>query len=82
VETLATGFVVIGDRGPTGGIMNIYVDGRLVKRVNTYSTVRRVRQQLFASDRLAYPTTRALSIVTTGTRLRSRVVVDAIAVLR
>ncbi|MEP7054206.1 MAG: hypothetical protein ABI912_03065 [Actinomycetota bacterium] len=78
----ATGFVVIGTTGPGGGRVDVYVDGRLVRRVNTYSRVLRVRQRLFVSNTLPFADQRLITLVAARSGPRTRVVIDAIAVIR
>ncbi|MEO6715353.1 MAG: hypothetical protein ABIM89_18285 [Mycobacteriales bacterium] len=82
VRSSVSGFVVIGTTGPAGGMINVYVDGVLIKRVNTYSAVTRVRQQLFVSNLLAANRLRTLRLVAARVGPRTRIVVDAIALVR
>jgi hypothetical protein len=71
--------------GPTGGYVNIYVNGRYVRRVSTYSSTRQYRKLLRA---VTWPTngSRKVKFVVAGTRVRASkgttVIVDGMRVNR
>lgn len=81
VQSTAQTFVLIGTKGPRGGLIHVYVDGDLMATVNTYSPTVRVRQRLFTSAAAMNNKERTLSLVTGRSGSRSRVVIDAIDVV-
>jgi hypothetical protein len=47
-----TGVDWVGASGPDQGIVDVYIDGKLVKRVDTHSDTRRTQQTLFSTSGL------------------------------
>jgi hypothetical protein len=74
-----TAIAWVGAVGPTRGKARIYLDGRHVKTVDTYSPTFRASRVLYMARFQTYAT-RRLTIVALGTAGRPRVTVDAFVV--
>ena len=74
-------FILFGDRCPTCGEFDVYLDGEWVDTVDTHGSVTKIRQGLWwvTFDRIGRHT---LTIVTRGTKGRPRVAVDALLLSR
>ena len=69
----------IGPVGPTRGKARVYIDGRLIKTVDTYATSFRAARTLFASTWTSTKV-RTITIEVLGTRGRPTVAVDALVI--
>ena len=79
--TLAHSFVVIGDKCPKCGKMKVYIDGALVKTIDTYRSSTAPRQVLFTKTfNGTYP--HSLKIVNLATAGRPKLTIDAVAIQR
>lgn len=81
LRTAAHAFFLVGDKCAACGRLQIYVDGHLVKTVDTHAASLRARQLLFAKT-FAGTRTHTLEVKTLGTPRRPRVGIDAIGVQR
>jgi hypothetical protein len=79
IEFTGVGIAWIGPSGPTRGKARIYVDGRLVKTVDTYAATFDPSRVLFSTS---YTTQkpRTLKVVVLGTRGHPMVAIDAFVV--
>jgi hypothetical protein len=74
-----SGISWVGPVGPTRGVARVYVDGRLVRTVNTHARHFKPTQVLFQAKFGRYGT-HTLKIVTLGTQDHPTVAVDALVV--
>jgi hypothetical protein len=79
IRFTGTGVSWIGPMGPTRGKANVYLNGRLVKTVNTYASRFKPAQVLFKAT-FSTMDTRTLALVVLGTRYHPTVAVDAFVV--
>jgi hypothetical protein len=81
LATYGSTFSVIGSKCATCGAFRVYVDGKLVRTVDTYSATTKARQVLWSAN-LGAIKRHAIKIVTVGTAHRPAVFVDAIGAKR
>ncbi|MCX9190389.1 hypothetical protein C3Y87_02945 [Carbonactinospora thermoautotrophica] len=83
LQQYATRFHVVGDRCASCGQIKIYVDGRYLATVDTYSSSTKVRQTLYTTPALSPARgTHTLKVVVVGTRGRPYLLLDAVGVQR
>jgi hypothetical protein len=81
VKTAASAFWLVGDLCAGCGKFKVYVDGSLVKTVDSHAASTKVRRVLFSKS-FASTKTHTLKIKTLGTSGHPKVVIDAIGVRR
>ena len=81
LKSAAHAFFLVGDRCATCGKLQIYVDGHLVKTVDTHAVSSRARRLLFAKTFVG-TRTHTLEVKSLGTPGHPRVAIDAIGVQR
>ena len=75
------GIAVVAPRSPTGGEMNIYVDGRFIKTVYLYGSTYQPRRVVFSKS-WASPGTHTIAIVKKYANPDAPISLDALLVLR